>query len=65
MTRNYGDWTIEVVELIHPNYGRGYRATAYIAKDNGLKANVMEVSRFDGISNQTHMLEYTKRLLQI
>lgn len=65
MTRNYKDWTIEVVELIHPHFGKGYRATAYIRKDNGLKTNILEVSRFDGISNQTHMLEYTKRLLEL
>lgn len=65
MTRNYKDWTIEIVELMHPDFGRGYRATAYIRKDNGLKTNILEVSRFDGISNQTHMLEYTKRLLEL
>lgn len=65
MIRHYDDWTIEVVELEHPNFGRGFRATAYIAKTDGTKANIREFSRFDGIKTHKQMLEYTQKLLEV
>ena len=65
MIRKFGDWTIVVVELEHPNFGRGFRATAYVAKNNGLKADVREFSRFDGIKSHKGMLDYTKKLLSL
>ena len=41
MTRNYKDYTIRVNEIDHPNYGMGYRAEMFIAKNDGLKANII------------------------
>lgn len=64
MTRHYGDWTIDVVEIVHPNFGRGFRATAFIAKTDGTKANIHEIGCYDcNIKTHTQMLEYTQKLL--
>lgn len=37
ITRNYKDYTI-VVSKIENNIGEGFRASFYVAKDNGVKA---------------------------
>ncbi len=37
ITRNYKDYTI-VVSRLSTNIGEGFRASFYVAKDNGLKA---------------------------
>lgn len=65
MTRNFGDWTITTTVIEHWSYGRGFRATAYIAKTDGTKSNIREFSRFDGIKNHKEMIEYTQKLLEI
>lgn len=65
MTRHYKDWIIEVNALEHWSFGRGFHATAYIAKTDGTKANIREFCRYDGIKNQKEMLEYTQKLLEI
>lgn len=65
MTRHYGDWTIDVVAVDHWSYGRGFRATAYIAKTDGTKADIREFYRYDGIKTHKQMLEYTQRLLEL
>ena len=65
MKRKYGDWTIEVNEIIHPNYGRGFRSTAYIAKNNGLKANIREFGLYYGVKSQKEMLDYTQKMLSL
>lgn len=63
MTRHFGDWTIQVQEIDHWSFGRGFRAIAYIAKTDGTKSNIREFARYDGIKNQKQMLEYTQKLL--
>ena len=64
MTQRYGDWTIDVQEIEDRDFGRGFRATAYIAKTDGTKACIREFCRYDGIKNQKQMLEYTQKLLE-
>lgn len=65
MRRNFNDWTIDVTEVAHWDYGRGFHATAYIAKTDGTKANIREFYRYDGIKTHKQMLEYTQKLLEI
>ena len=65
MTRHYKDWTIETTVIEHWGYGRGFCATAYIAKTDGTKTNIREFARYDGIKNQKEMIEYTQKLLEI
>lgn len=65
MTRHFGAWTIDVQEIEHWSFGRGFHATAYIAKTNGTKASIREFYRYDGIKNHKQMLEYTQKLLEI
>lgn len=65
MTRHFEDWTIEVTEIDHWAYGRGFRSTAYIAKTDGTKSDIREFSRYGGIKNQKQMLEYTQKLLSL
>lgn len=65
MTRHFGDWTIDVQEIDHWCFGRGFRATAYISKTDGTKKNIREFCRFDGIKNHKQMLEYTQKLLEV
>lgn len=65
MTRHYKDWTIEVNALDHWSFGRGFHATAYIAKTDGTKADIREFYRYDRIKNQKEMLEYTQKLLEV
>lgn len=66
MRRIYEDWTIDVVEIVHPNYGRGFRATAFIAKTDGTKANIHEIGCYGcNIKTYTQMFEHTKKLLEI
>lgn len=61
---NYKDWTIEVFECEHPNFGRGFTANAYVAKTNGLKANIHTFGRFDNIiKTKKAMYEYVKNAL--
>lgn len=65
MTRHYKDWTIEIAAIVRPYFGMGYRATAYIPKDDGTKACIREFYRYDGIKNQKGMFEYTQKLLEV
>lgn len=65
MTRHIEDWTIEVTEIDHWAYGRGFRSTAYIAKTDGTKSDIREFHRYGGIKNQKQMLEYTQKLLSL
>lgn len=63
MTRHFGDWTIDVQEIDHWSFGRGFRATAYVTKTDGTKSNIREFARYDGIKNQKQMMEYVQKLL--
>lgn len=65
MTRHYKDWIIGITVIVHPHFGMGYRATAYVPKDDGTKACIREFARYDGLKNKTQMLEYTQKLLEI
>lgn len=65
MTRHYKDWTIEVTEIIHPHFGRGFRSTAFIAKTDGTKANIREFGEYDRVKSHKAMVEYTQKLLDL
>lgn len=65
MTRNYKDWTIDITVVEHWDFGRGFRAMAYIGKTDGTKADIREFCRYSGIKNQKEMIEYVQKLLDL
>ena len=65
MAKIFGDWKIEVNEIIHPAYGKGFRAVAYIPKNNGIKANIREFGLYCGqCKSKTDMFNYTIKFLE-
>jgi hypothetical protein len=66
MRRYYGDWTIEVHEILHPSYGHGFVATAYIAKTSGLKEDIHEIGYYGNlVKSHKQMADYAQKLLGI
>ena len=63
MTRNYKDYTIKVNEIEHPNYGRGFRAEFYIAKNSGLKANVKAYETYDRNKKHGQVVEEVQKII--
>lgn len=64
MRRHYGDWVIDVVEIEHPNYGRGFRADFYIPKTDGTKEMIREFGDYTGrIKTHQQMMEIVKQII--
>ncbi len=61
-THNHGDWTIQMKQIIDPDFGKGWHAMAFIKKTNGTKDRIKIFRCFD-IKSGKEMLDYVKSVL--
>ena len=66
MTTTYKDYKICTNLLCHPMYGNGFRATIYIPKTDGTKADVRELSVFGKrFKTHKHVVDYAKKIIDL
>ena len=65
MKRLFNDWTVNVESVETDDYGKGFVATAYIAKLDGTKACVHTFGCYGDkrITTHTDMYNYVKHIL--
>lgn len=64
MKRYFNDYAIDVNIIVHPSYGKGFRAEYYIPKFNGLKQNIGAYETYEKGLTHTQVLERVRRIIE-
>lgn len=64
MTREHKDYTIRTQRYISPDYGNGWRALIFVAKEDGTKEGLRVIDDFSGrIKTHTQLYELAVKII--
>ena len=64
MKRYFNDYVIDVNIIVHPSYGKGFRAEYYIPKLNGLKQNIGAYETYEMGLTHSMIVERVRRIIE-